>query len=70
MFVCMSALLGLWLGLFICVTIEVGFFIVLIFKLDWTKVTQKVGFCFHYLTHRLQTFLIGIKRHKRIGMIT
>ncbi|XP_072302215.1 multidrug and toxin extrusion protein 1 [Eucyclogobius newberryi] len=34
-------ILGLWLGLLICVLLEVGFFLFLIFKLNWKKVTQK-----------------------------
>ncbi|XP_027888198.1 multidrug and toxin extrusion protein 1 [Xiphophorus couchianus] len=34
-------ILGLWLGLLICVFIQTGFFLALIFKADWKKVTQK-----------------------------
>lgn len=34
-------ILGLWLGLFLCVFLEVGFFLGLIFKVNWKKVTQK-----------------------------
>uniref|UniRef100_A0A8C6T7Y9 Multidrug and toxin extrusion protein n=1 Tax=Neogobius melanostomus TaxID=47308 RepID=A0A8C6T7Y9_9GOBI len=41
MFVAELRILGLWLGLLVCVLLEVGFFLVLIFKLDWKKVTQK-----------------------------
>ncbi|XP_045896767.1 multidrug and toxin extrusion protein 1 [Micropterus dolomieu] len=32
---------GWWLGLLICVFFETGFFLVLIFKLNWKKVTHK-----------------------------
>uniref|UniRef100_A0A8C6T9G2 Multidrug and toxin extrusion protein n=1 Tax=Neogobius melanostomus TaxID=47308 RepID=A0A8C6T9G2_9GOBI len=45
MFVAELRILGLWLGLLVCVLLEVGFFLVLIFKLDWKKVTQKVPSC-------------------------
>lgn len=41
MFAAELRLIGLWLGLFLCVLLEVGFFLVLIFKLNWKKVTQK-----------------------------
>lgn len=41
MFFAELRILGLWLGLFICVLLEMGFFLVLIFKLDWKKVTRK-----------------------------
>uniref|UniRef100_A0A3B3ZWJ6 Multidrug and toxin extrusion protein n=1 Tax=Periophthalmus magnuspinnatus TaxID=409849 RepID=A0A3B3ZWJ6_9GOBI len=41
MFAADLRILGLWLGLFVCVLLEVGFFLVLIFKLNWKKVTQK-----------------------------
>lgn len=41
MFAAELRILGLWLGLFVCVLLEVGFFLVLIFKLNWKKVTQK-----------------------------
>lgn len=41
MFFAELRILGLWLGLFVCVLLEVGFFLVLIFKLNWKKVTQK-----------------------------
>ncbi|KAK7926157.1 hypothetical protein WMY93_008467 [Mugilogobius chulae] len=34
-------IIGLWVGLFVCVLLEVVFFLVLIFKLNWKKVTQK-----------------------------
>uniref|UniRef100_A0A8C6T4Y3 Multidrug and toxin extrusion protein n=1 Tax=Neogobius melanostomus TaxID=47308 RepID=A0A8C6T4Y3_9GOBI len=37
MFVAELRILGLWLGLLVCVLLEVGFFLVLIFKLDWKK---------------------------------
>lgn len=41
MFAAELRILGLWLGLFVCVLLEVGFFLVLIFRLNWKKVTQK-----------------------------
>lgn len=41
MFAAELRILGLWLGLLICVLLEVGFFLVLIFKLNWKKMTQK-----------------------------
>ncbi|KAK2828650.1 hypothetical protein Q5P01_019684 [Channa striata] len=41
MFAAELRILGLWLGLFLCVLLETGFFLVLIFKLNWKKVTQK-----------------------------
>ncbi|CAJ1063943.1 multidrug and toxin extrusion protein 1 [Xyrichtys novacula] len=41
MFVAELRILGFWLGLFICVFLQAGFFFVLIFKLNWKKVTQK-----------------------------
>ncbi|KAK5858506.1 hypothetical protein PBY51_002639 [Eleginops maclovinus] len=41
MFAAKLRILGLWLGIFICVSLETGFFIFLIFKLNWKKVTQK-----------------------------
>ncbi|XP_044077772.1 multidrug and toxin extrusion protein 1 isoform X4 [Siniperca chuatsi] len=41
MFAAKLRILGLWLGLFICVFLETGFFLVLIFKLNWKKVTHK-----------------------------
>lgn len=41
MFFAELRILGLWLGLFVCVVLEVGFFLILIFKLNWKKVTQK-----------------------------
>uniref|UniRef100_A0A673A7K0 Multidrug and toxin extrusion protein n=1 Tax=Sphaeramia orbicularis TaxID=375764 RepID=A0A673A7K0_9TELE len=41
MFAAQLRTLGLWLGLLICVILEMGFFLVLIFKLDWKKVTRK-----------------------------
>ncbi|KAM6907527.1 multidrug and toxin extrusion protein 1 [Xenentodon cancila] len=34
-------ILGFWLGLSICVVLETGFFLTLIFKLNWKKVTHK-----------------------------
>ncbi|XP_049447717.1 multidrug and toxin extrusion protein 1 isoform X2 [Epinephelus fuscoguttatus] len=33
--------LGFWLGLFICIVLETGFYIYLIFRLNWKKVTHK-----------------------------
>ncbi|XP_026225704.1 multidrug and toxin extrusion protein 1 isoform X2 [Anabas testudineus] len=41
MFAAKLRILGLWLGLLICVLLETGFFLMLIFKLNWKKVTQK-----------------------------
>lgn len=41
MFAAELRILGLWVGLFVCVLLEVGFFLVLIFKLNWKKVTRK-----------------------------
>ncbi|XP_030602353.1 multidrug and toxin extrusion protein 1-like [Archocentrus centrarchus] len=41
MFAAKLRILGLWLGLLICVVIETVLFLVLIFKLNWKKVTQK-----------------------------
>uniref|UniRef100_A0A667XRR9 Multidrug and toxin extrusion protein n=1 Tax=Myripristis murdjan TaxID=586833 RepID=A0A667XRR9_9TELE len=43
MFAAKLRILGLWTGLFICVVLQTGFFITLIFKLNWQKVTQEVG---------------------------
>ncbi|TKS82927.1 Multidrug and toxin extrusion protein 1 [Collichthys lucidus] len=34
-------ILGFWLGIFIGVFLETGFFLILIFKFNWKKVTQK-----------------------------
>ncbi|XP_053297768.1 multidrug and toxin extrusion protein 1 [Pleuronectes platessa] len=41
MFAAKLRILGLWLGLLICVFFQTGFFLVLIFKLNWKKVTLK-----------------------------
>ncbi|XP_036974786.1 multidrug and toxin extrusion protein 1 [Acanthopagrus latus] len=41
MFAAKLRTLGLWLGLLICVFIQTGFFLVIIFKLNWKKVTHK-----------------------------
>ncbi|KAM9846557.1 multidrug and toxin extrusion protein 1 [Aulostomus maculatus] len=41
MFVAKLRILGLWLGLLVCVFVEMVFFLVLIFRLNWKKVTQK-----------------------------
>ncbi|XP_075343235.1 multidrug and toxin extrusion protein 1 [Odontesthes bonariensis] len=41
MFLAELRILGLWLGLLICVSIQAGFFLILIFKLNWKKVTLK-----------------------------
>uniref|UniRef100_A0A8D3ABB7 Multidrug and toxin extrusion protein n=1 Tax=Scophthalmus maximus TaxID=52904 RepID=A0A8D3ABB7_SCOMX len=43
MFAAELRILGFFLGLFTCILLELGFFLVLIFKLNWEKVTQKVG---------------------------
>lgn len=37
-----SPLEGLWLGLSICVFLQTGFFLGLIYKIDWKEVTRKV----------------------------
>uniref|UniRef100_A0A4W6DAA6 Multidrug and toxin extrusion protein n=1 Tax=Lates calcarifer TaxID=8187 RepID=A0A4W6DAA6_LATCA len=47
MFAAQLRILGLWLGLFICVFIQTCFFLLVIFKLNWKKVTHKVGFYLH-----------------------
>ncbi|XP_076605801.1 multidrug and toxin extrusion protein 1 [Chaetodon auriga] len=41
MFSAQLRILGLWLGLLICSSLEVGFLLVLISKLNWKKVTHK-----------------------------
>ncbi|XP_034462990.1 multidrug and toxin extrusion protein 1 [Hippoglossus hippoglossus] len=41
MFAAQLRILGLWLGILICVLFETGFFLTLIYKLNWKKVTQK-----------------------------
>ncbi|KAK1883302.1 Multidrug and toxin extrusion protein 1 [Dissostichus eleginoides] len=41
MFAAKLRILGLWLGIFICVVLETGFFLFLIFKLNWKKITHK-----------------------------
>ncbi|XP_040908148.1 multidrug and toxin extrusion protein 1 isoform X2 [Toxotes jaculatrix] len=41
MFAAQLRILGLWVGLSISVFLEMGFFLVLIFKLNWKKVTHK-----------------------------
>ncbi|XP_026184064.1 multidrug and toxin extrusion protein 1 [Mastacembelus armatus] len=41
MFAAQLRILGLWLGILICVFLEVGFFLILIYKLNWKKVTIK-----------------------------
>lgn len=41
MFAAKLRTLGLWLGLFICVSIQAVVFLILIFKLNWKKVTHK-----------------------------
>ncbi|XP_047462100.1 multidrug and toxin extrusion protein 1 [Mugil cephalus] len=41
MFFAELRILGFWLGLLICVLLQVGFFIIVIFKLNWKTVTQK-----------------------------
>ncbi|CAN9501351.1 unnamed protein product [Ophioblennius macclurei] len=41
MFTAKLRILGLWLGILTCVVFESAFFIVLIFKLNWKKVTLK-----------------------------
>uniref|UniRef100_A0A8C4GSY8 Multidrug and toxin extrusion protein n=1 Tax=Dicentrarchus labrax TaxID=13489 RepID=A0A8C4GSY8_DICLA len=44
MFFAELRILGFWVGLLVCVFFETGFFLILIFKLNWKKVTQKVAF--------------------------
>uniref|UniRef100_A0A4W5JKR0 Uncharacterized protein n=1 Tax=Hucho hucho TaxID=62062 RepID=A0A4W5JKR0_9TELE len=39
--VCVLSLSGLWVGLFICVILQTGFFIFLIFKLNWQQVAKE-----------------------------
>ncbi|XP_074466244.1 multidrug and toxin extrusion protein 1 isoform X2 [Sebastes fasciatus] len=41
MFAAKLRILGFWLGIFICVFFEAGFFLFLIFTLNWKKVTLK-----------------------------
>nr|XP_057942693.1 multidrug and toxin extrusion protein 1 [Doryrhamphus excisus] len=41
MFAARLRIFGLWLGLLTCVCLEAGFFLVLIFKLNWKKVTRE-----------------------------
>ncbi|KAL3042898.1 hypothetical protein OYC64_020754 [Pagothenia borchgrevinki] len=41
MFAAKLRILGFWLGIFICVVLETGFFPFLIFKLNWKKITDK-----------------------------
>ncbi|XP_037323226.2 multidrug and toxin extrusion protein 1-like isoform X1 [Pungitius pungitius] len=41
MFAAKLRILGLWLGILTCVTLQTGFFLILIFKLDWKKITLK-----------------------------
>nr|XP_020453994.1 multidrug and toxin extrusion protein 1-like [Monopterus albus] len=41
MFVAELGILGWWLGLLICSLFEIGFFLLLIFKLNWKKITYK-----------------------------
>uniref|UniRef100_A0A672HLI9 Multidrug and toxin extrusion protein n=1 Tax=Salarias fasciatus TaxID=181472 RepID=A0A672HLI9_SALFA len=43
MFTAKLRLIGLWLGIFMCVFFETGFFIGLIFKLNWKKVTAQLS---------------------------
>uniref|UniRef100_A0A3P8QSJ7 Multidrug and toxin extrusion protein n=1 Tax=Astatotilapia calliptera TaxID=8154 RepID=A0A3P8QSJ7_ASTCA len=41
MFYANLRILGLWLGLLVCLSLETVLFLVLIFKINWKKVTQK-----------------------------
>ncbi|XP_041657980.1 multidrug and toxin extrusion protein 1 [Cheilinus undulatus] len=41
MFPAQLGIVGLWLGLLICGVLQAGFFIILIFRLNWKKVTLK-----------------------------
>uniref|UniRef100_A0A3Q4MIB7 Multidrug and toxin extrusion protein n=1 Tax=Neolamprologus brichardi TaxID=32507 RepID=A0A3Q4MIB7_NEOBR len=42
MFYANLRILGLWVGLLVCLSLETVLFLVLIFKINWKKVTQKV----------------------------
>uniref|UniRef100_A0A3Q2VP66 Multidrug and toxin extrusion protein n=1 Tax=Haplochromis burtoni TaxID=8153 RepID=A0A3Q2VP66_HAPBU len=42
MFYANLRILGLWLGLLVCLSLETVLFLILIFKINWKKVTQKV----------------------------
>uniref|UniRef100_A0A8C2XLY3 Multidrug and toxin extrusion protein n=1 Tax=Cyclopterus lumpus TaxID=8103 RepID=A0A8C2XLY3_CYCLU len=53
MFAAKLRLLGFWLGILTCVFCEAGFFLFIIFKLNWKKVTHKVG-CQHLCTLKAQ----------------
>uniref|UniRef100_A0A8C5DU21 Multidrug and toxin extrusion protein n=1 Tax=Gouania willdenowi TaxID=441366 RepID=A0A8C5DU21_GOUWI len=48
MFVAKLRVLGFWLGLLICVVLQSTFYIILIFKLDWEKMTDEVCFWLIY----------------------
>uniref|UniRef100_A0A3P9AHB2 Multidrug and toxin extrusion protein n=1 Tax=Esox lucius TaxID=8010 RepID=A0A3P9AHB2_ESOLU len=41
MFAAKLRVLGLWLGICICVVLQTGFFITLIFKLNWQRITEE-----------------------------
>ncbi|KAK5887490.1 hypothetical protein CesoFtcFv8_016089 [Champsocephalus esox] len=41
MFAAKLGILGLWLGILICVVLETGFFLFVIFKLNWKKITHQ-----------------------------
>ncbi|KAL0994963.1 hypothetical protein UPYG_G00130010 [Umbra pygmaea] len=41
MFAAKLRILGLWLGIFICVVLQTGFFITIIFKLNWQQITEE-----------------------------
>uniref|UniRef100_A0A8D0D114 Multidrug and toxin extrusion protein n=1 Tax=Sander lucioperca TaxID=283035 RepID=A0A8D0D114_SANLU len=51
MFAAKLRILGLWLGLLICAFLETGFFLFLIYKLNWKKITHKVGCSYLSLNH-------------------
>uniref|UniRef100_A0A8C9YYG3 Multidrug and toxin extrusion protein n=1 Tax=Sander lucioperca TaxID=283035 RepID=A0A8C9YYG3_SANLU len=52
MFAAKLRILGLWLGLLICAFLETGFFLFLIYKLNWKKITHKVGCSYLSLNHQ------------------
>uniref|UniRef100_A0A3Q2UKS4 Solute carrier family 47 member 1 n=1 Tax=Fundulus heteroclitus TaxID=8078 RepID=A0A3Q2UKS4_FUNHE len=56
MFYAQLRVLGLWLGLLICVFIQTSVFLILIFRADWKKVTDKVRLTVH-MNSAVQTVL-------------
>uniref|UniRef100_A0A3B4XEF4 Multidrug and toxin extrusion protein n=1 Tax=Seriola lalandi dorsalis TaxID=1841481 RepID=A0A3B4XEF4_SERLL len=43
-FVAKLRVLGFWLGLLVCVILQSTFYIIVIFKLNWERMTEEVGF--------------------------